>query len=269
MIRIGVERFRQGHRTIEYPYGPPPALPDRFVGRPSIDAAGCPDGCAACVDVCPTQAVAIREGKLQVDLGPCIFCGACEDECPAGVLEFTQEHRLAARSRSDLLVGAGEAEVRAGLSEELRKVFGRSLKLRMVSAGGCNACEADANVLTTVGWDVGRFGIDFVPSPRHADGLIITGPVTQNMRAALEDTYAALADPRIVIATGACAISGGLFASSPDAVGGADQVVPVDLYVPGCPPHPLTLFDGLLRLLGRVVEDPVRFPGARRPSSEG
>jgi Ni,Fe-hydrogenase III small subunit len=130
-------------------------------------------------------------------------------------------------------------------------LLGRSLKLRQVSAGGCNACEADTNVLGTVGWDLGRFGIQFVASPRHADGLLVTGPVPENMRLALKKTYEAVPAPKIVIAVGACAISGGPYASCPEAGRGAADVVPVDLFIPGCPPHPLTILDGLLELLGR------------------
>jgi Ni,Fe-hydrogenase III small subunit len=134
----------------------------------------------------------------------------------------------------------------------IRNLFGRSLKLRQVSAGGCNACEADTNVLNTLAWDLGRFGIGFVASPRHADGLLITGPVTQNMCLALEKTYAAVPSPKIVIAVGACAIAGGPYIGHDEVCGGADAVVPVDLYIPGCPPHPLTILDGLLRLLGKA-----------------
>src|SRR5438874_10044080 len=139
-------------------------------------------------------------------------------------------------------------------SEKLMKLFGRSLKLRQVSAGGCNACESDVNVLNTVGWDLGRLGIQFVASPRHADGLLITGPVTENMRLALKKTYDAVPDPKIVIAVGACAIAGGPYVDHREAHNGADSVVPVDLYIPGCPPHPLTILDGLLRLLGRIED---------------
>jgi Ni,Fe-hydrogenase III small subunit len=135
------------------------------------------------------------------------------------------------------------------------QLFGRSLKLRQVSAGGCNACEADVNVLGTVGWDLGRFGIQIVASPRHADGLLITGPVTRNMQLALKKTYDAVAAPKIVIAVGACAISGGPYIDHAQVNNGADAVVPVDLYIPGCPPHPLTILDGLLRLLGRIEGD--------------
>jgi Ni,Fe-hydrogenase III small subunit len=138
------------------------------------------------------------------------------------------------------------------LDKRMKKLFGRSLKLRQVSAGGCNACEADTNVLSTVVYDLGRFGIQFVASPRHADGLLITGPVTENMKLALEKTYDAVPDPKITIAVGACAISGGPYVDLPQVHNGADKIIPVDLYIPGCPPHPLTILDGLLRLLGRI-----------------
>ena len=145
------------------------------------------------------------------------------------------------------------------LDAKLLSLFGRSLKLRQVSAGGCNACEADVNVLSTIGWDLGRFGIQVVASPRHADGLLVTGPVTRNMELALRKTWAAVPPPKIVIAVGACAISGGPYYDRPEQLGGAASVVPVDLFVPGCPPHPLTILDGLLRLLGKL-EDEGRVP---------
>jgi Ni,Fe-hydrogenase III small subunit len=164
---------------------------------------------------------------------------------------------MATRKRDDLLIGGqGSAELRLAeaLNEKLRKLFGRSLRLRQVSAGGCNACESDINVLGTIGWDLGRFGIQVVASPRHADGLIVTGPVSRNMELALRKTYDAVPDPRIVIAVGACAISGGAFQGSPEVCGGVEKVIPVDLFIPGCPPHPLTILDGLLRLLGRLED---------------
>jgi Ni,Fe-hydrogenase III small subunit len=162
---------------------------------------------------------------------------------------------LSARRREDLVVQAGvEAAGCLALEKKMLSLFGRSLKLRQVSAGGCNACEADVNVLGTPAWDLGRFGIQMVASPRHADGLLVTGCVTENMRLALEKAYAAVAKPKLVIAVGACAISGGPFATNPQQHGGASSVVPVDLFIPGCPPHPLTMLDGLLTLLGRVEE---------------
>jgi Ni,Fe-hydrogenase III small subunit len=175
--------------------------------------------------------------------------------CPAKAIVQTQDHRLAVRSREDLLLGeAGREQARlaSALEGKLLRLFGRSLRLRQVSAGGCGACEADTNVLGTIGWDLGRFGIQFVASPRHADGLLITGPVSKNMELALRKTYAAVPEPKIVIAVGACAIAGGPFAGHAQVLGGAAAVVPVDLFIPGCPPHPLCILDGLLRLLGRL-----------------
>ena len=252
-------RLRQGCQTMAYPAGPPPALPERHGGSLRVEAAKCADGCSACAPVCPTQAITRPTGStVALDLGRCLFCASCVEACPNGAITQTRDHRMAVRRRDDLVLGrAGEEELRlaAALDAKLLQLFGRSLRLRQVSAGGCNACEADTNVLGTIGWDLGRFGIQFVASPRHADGLLITGPVTQNMRLALEKTYAAVPSPKIVIAVGACAIAGGPFVGHPQVHDGAGAVVPVDLFIPGCPPHPLTILDGLLRLLGRLPRE--------------
>lgn len=251
MLNILLARLRQGHRTARYPRQPP-VLPERFHGLPSLDPAVCGSGCRSCSGVCPTGALAAGEGRLALDLGRCVFCGECERSCPKGAVRFTREHRLAARKRDALLLDGGEARLAAALDEKTRRLFGRSLKLRQVSAGGCNACEADCNVLTTLAFDLGRFGIQFVASPRHADGLVITGPVSRNMELALRKTYEAVPAPKIVIAVGACAISGGIYAGHPEQRDGAAGIVPVDVFIPGCPPHPVTILDGLLRALGRV-----------------
>jgi Ni,Fe-hydrogenase III small subunit/NAD-dependent dihydropyrimidine dehydrogenase PreA subunit len=248
MLKTLSASFNQGRRTIAYPKADA-SLPDRFRGLPNLDSSQCPDSCQLCMDACPTGAIT---KELNIDLGRCLFCGECLQACPAGAIRFTRDYRLAARKRTDLILKDTKLKLAQSLDAETKRLFRRSLKLRQVSAGGCNACEADTNVLSTVVFDLGRFGIQFVASPRHADGLLITGPVSHNMRRALEKTYAAVPSPKLVIAAGACAISGGPYIDLPAVDNGADQVLPVDLYIPGCPPHPVTILDGLLRLLGRL-----------------
>ncbi|OPZ26335.1 MAG: Formate hydrogenlyase subunit 7 [Lentisphaerae bacterium ADurb.BinA184] len=253
MFRIIRARLRQGHRTVDYPRQVPP-LPDRFRGRPAVDAAKCPADCRACVQACPAGAIQHTGRRLAIDLGRCLFCGQCEGKCGHGAIRFTNEYRLAARGRDDLRVMDSEARLAQALDRQMQRLFGRSLKLRQVSAGGCSACEADVNVLGTLVYDLGRFGIQFVASPRHADGVLVTGPITANMRLALSKTYAAIPAPKLVIAAGACAIAGGPYAGHAETNSGVGDLLPVDLYIPGCPPHPLTLLDGLLRLLGRIAD---------------
>ena len=148
----------------------------------------------------------------------------------------------------------GEPQLVKALDAKMKKLFGRSLKLRVVSAGSCNGCEMELQALGNVVFDLSRFGIQFVASPRHADGLMVTGPVTKNMALALKETYDAVGEPKIVIAVGTCAMNGGCFAGSGDVLNGAASTVPVDLYIPGCPPHPLIILNGLLRLLNSKIK---------------
>ncbi len=251
MANLLITRLRQGKRTIGFP-DHEPTLPERFRGLPIIDESRCPSGCQACVAACPTEAIADRD-SLQIDLGRCLFCPECSNACPEGTIQFSRDYRLATSERNDLFFKSGDTlKLAHRLANDIHRILGRSLKLRQVSAGGCNGCEADVNVLNTVVFDLGRFGIQFVASPRHADGLLITGPVTRNMTLALEKTYAAVSAPKIVIAVGACAIAGGPFGGSPEVLDGAGSFLKIDLFIPGCPPHPITILDGLLRLVGTI-----------------
>jgi len=242
--------------------------PEGFRGLPRIDTdaharclsrSGENDGeleSCSCSQVCPTGAISLS--PFSIDLGACIFCGECARACPEGAITFSDDPRLAAVSRENLLIAAGESaddyHLRAmATGDRLRSAvlrkFRHSLRLRQVSAGGCNGCEMELNATGNVNFDLGRFGVEFVASPRHADGIVITGPVTRNMAPALKDTYDAIPEPKIVIAFGACTISGGLFADSPQLDRTFLTAIPVDLYVPGCPPHPLTFMRALLELL--------------------
>ncbi len=202
--------------------------------------------------LCPTNA--LGEGTL--DLGKCVFCGLCVRECPQ-TFEFKADFRLASSSREGLILHWDEASNCSTLpvvdvNPQIAKRFKRSYALRNVSAGGCNACELELGASSNVNFDMGRYGIEVVASPRHADGLILTGPVSANMAYALRDTWEAIPEPKSLILCGACAISGGLF----DGGGAIDrswlESVPAALYIPGCPAHPLSIIHGIMSLLGRV-----------------
>lgn len=315
MLDIFLERFRQKRRTVPYPKALP-GLPPRFRGRPVIDAARCAaqEGCTACVEACPLAAISLENGLPALDTGLCSFCGECALACQKRQREqallFTTDWRIASSSREALLVKPLDLSSAWMESDKTAIVqsfpepqgplcgldiqalpapvvtpfaggeaFARSFRLRQVSAAGCGACEADLNVLGTVVFDLPRFGIDFVASPRHADALVITGPVPRNMREALRLTDQATPKPRAIIAVGACAISGGLFRALPNTITdrrarqpqpdqhgqeeqqlqvdqlnvGTSALMPVDLYIPGCPSHPYTNLDGFLRFLGLEV----------------
>lgn len=253
MVNLLRIRRQQGFRTQPFP-GSSAKLPERFRGCPDLKPGRCLAACdGRCAAVCPTGA--LTAGPLRLDLGACVFCNACAEACPAGAIHFTPEYRMATSRREDLVLdGTTPRRLAQALDARMRRLFGRSLRLRQVSAGGCNGCESELVALGNVVFDLSRFGIQFVASPRHADGVVVTGPVTAAMASALRATYEAVPEPRLVIAVGACAIQGGPFRGSPAVSDGVPADLPVDLYVPGCPPHPFTIADGLLRLLGRLEE---------------
>ena len=201
-----------------------------------------------------------RPTHCPVDMGTCLFN---EDVPRAEGLIYSRDHRMAVSKREDLILHGDGVRLAAALNQKMRRMFGRSLKLRQVCAGGCSGCEGEIQAMGNVVFDLSRFGIQFVASPRHADGLMITGPVTKNMELALKKACEAVPHPKIVIAVGACAISGGPFQGGREVHDGVDGLIPVDLYVPGCPPHPLTILDGLLRLLDKLGDEG-RQDGRRR-----
>ncbi len=249
MFKALKARIDQGHHTIAFPRKEP-VLPQKFQGVPMIDDSKC-TSCQLCIESCPTHSLELKKEGLFLDLSTCIFCSSCSEACESGALTFSRDYQIGANKKADLLVHEGYRNKIKKLKKEMLRVFSHSISFRVVSAGGCGACEADINVLTTIGFDLDRFGIHVAASPRHADGLLITGPVTKNMEEALKKTYDAIPSPKIVVAVGTCSVSGGIYRDFPDTLNGADAVVPVDLYIPGCPPHPITILNGLLEVLGR------------------
>lgn len=221
-----------------------------FRGRPVISEA--PVDALSLAEFCPTEA--IRANPVTIDLGKCVFCGECALAYPHKI-QFTKDYKMATNHREGLIVKAGEdrpISLDAGkIRKEIADYFGGSLKLRQVSAGGDNSCEWELNACSNVNFDMGRFGIEFVASPRHADGLVITGPVNENMAMPLQICYEAIPHPKIIILAGTDAISGGIFAGSPALNRSFLEKYPVDLYVPGNPVHPLTFINGVLALIKR------------------
>jgi Ni,Fe-hydrogenase III small subunit/ferredoxin len=228
-----------------------PKLPDIFKGRPEISAKACADGCKACADACPTRAIELNPVRL--DFGKCVLCSECVNVCPEEKFHFTNDYKTATNDRKRLIVYEGESKPMTLDPELIRKeisqYFSGSLKLRQVSAGGDRSAEMELNAGSNVNFDMGRFGIDFMASPRHADGLVITGPITKNMAAALQTCYEAVPNPKIIILVGVDAISGGIFQGSAALDRSFTDKYKIDLYVPGNPPHPLTFVNGILEMI--------------------
>ena len=274
MLRIVLNALRAGVVTTRYP-AEPSVPPDRFRGAPVLrPGTGLPPPA-----VCPTGALSERfdaRGRhVGLDLARCVFCGRCAEDPWAGAVSMGRDFELAAPSRAHLKIevvaeapavpaagpGADPDAEAARASSEIHRVLGRSLHLRHLDAGSCNACDWELAALLNPVYDVRRLGIDFVASPRHADGVAVTGPVTRNLETAVRRTVEAVPDPRVVIAVGACAASGGIVGDGYASAGGVDRVLPVDVYIPGCPPRPEAILFGILVALGRL--------DARRRPREG
>ncbi|PIQ27508.1 MAG: NADH:ubiquinone oxidoreductase [Bacteroidetes bacterium CG18_big_fil_WC_8_21_14_2_50_41_14] len=237
--------FHQGKQFI--PNVTTAKVPGIFRGRPIINSEKVDE--TELVELCPAEA--ISASPVSIDIGKCTFCGECALRFPEKIT-FTTDYKISTNERERLIIKEGDEKLVEVNSEtvrrEIHRVFGRSLKLRQISAGGDNSCEWELNAANNVQFDMGRFGIEFVASPRHADGIVITGPITENMAEPLRIAYDAVPDPKIIVLVGTDAISGGLFADSPAIDRGFLDQYPVDLYIPGNPAHPLTIINGLLDL---------------------
>jgi Ni,Fe-hydrogenase III small subunit/formate hydrogenlyase subunit 6/NADH:ubiquinone oxidoreductase subunit I len=280
MFKILNQALTTGIVTTNYPAGPMEPIPN-LRGRPVIDFEKAVD-CQPAALVCPTGALTVEDKQdirqVTLDYGRCIFCGLCGEASADRAIRVSGEIELATRERSHLvssaryrLDGAGkqqflemtpvswqpsesEEAVKDQLQEKIRRVLGRSLQIREVDAGSCNGCEVEITGLNSPIYDAERLGIRFVASPRHADMLLVTGPVTRNMEIPLKKAFNATPEPRLVVAVGACGCSGGIFGCTYASLGGVDQAIPVDVYIPGCPPPPQALLHGILLAVGRLQE---------------
>ena len=277
MFKIIQQTIRTGIVTTTYPETPA-HVPPSFRGKPVFDFERWQDARPA-AEVCPTQAIAVRDDgdrrTATVDYGRCVFCGLCAEAGPDQAVRVTGEFELATRDRGHLILTADYQLNPDGTHSQLlgssarednvetagrtvhtaiQRILGRSLAIRQVDAGSCNGCELEIVALNNPIYDIERFGIHFVASPRHADMLLVTGPVTRNMELALLKTFRATPEPKVVVAVGACGISGGIFGENYASLGGVEKVLPVDVYVPGCPPRPQALLHGILLAVGRLAE---------------
>lgn len=236
-----------------------------FLGMPHFDPDKCQTNCRACVDSCLPGAISLlgpdHDRGVAVDYGRCVACQLCVETCPTGAFTASGDWAFGSRTRTQLVRANAETDApQATLQREIRRVFGRSLHIRHVDAGSCNGCESELQALNNPYYNLHRFGIFFTASPRFADLLLVTGPVTYAMRGPLLETFTAMPEPRFVLAAGTCAVSGGTNGGGYACGNGLDGLLPVDLYLPGCPPNPPALIHALLMLLQRM---PQRVRGGR------
>ena len=246
---LSLLRRRLGQRAATSPW-PAVATPRSDGAQPVFDAARC-DLNGACAKACPVDAITVG-ASFTLDRARCISCSRCIDVCPTHALARGIVFAPPAQTRAELLVPQGTASAR-DVAERARRVLGRSLHVRHLDAGSCNGCDWEINATTNAVHDIQRFGIDFVASPRHADVLLVTGTVTRNLEIAARRTYDAMSAPRLVVAVGACAASGSPYPSGYASGEGAASILPVDVFIPGCPPRPEAIIEGLLLAVGRIV----------------
>jgi Ni,Fe-hydrogenase III small subunit/ferredoxin len=243
-----------------------------LLGMPAYRPELCDDACAACAEVCPTQAIRTAEPapqgatpRLEIDYGRCVVCQLCTEVCPTEAIVTSEDWAFGVADRADLvlspLAGRKPKASETGRRSETLRRFRKSLHIRHVDAGSCNGCESELQALNNPFYNLHRLGIFFTPSPRFADVLLVTGPVTYAMHEPLKRTYAAMPDPKWVVAVGACAVSGALTGGGYACGAGVEEVLPVDVYIPGCPPNPAAIIEALLMLLERA---PQRVRGGRR-----
>ncbi len=224
-------------------------LTEEFRGRPVLTPTADMRDVEAAAELCPTKAISAQPFTL--DLGRCLFCGECALRAPQNI-QFTNDYKIGSASREALVIKPGDEQVNfcpEQVREEIYKMFGHALKLRQVSAAGDASVEMELNASGNVNFDFGRYGVEFVASPRHADGVVITGPISQNMAEALEICYQSIPEPKVVIVCGSEACSGGLFAQSKAINREFLNKYKVDLWLPGTPTHPMTFIDGVMNLL--------------------
>jgi formate hydrogenlyase subunit 7 len=251
--------LRQGLATNSWPDGGKTDVQQGVLGLPRFQPDKCEENCRACAEVCLPGAIGIEAGQsgdtLTIDYGKCIGCQLCTESCPADALSKSTDWAFGVRTREDLVWAEALASKPAQeLKKNIQSCFGRSLHIRHVDAGSCNGCESELQALNNPYYNLHRLGIFFTPSPRFADLLLVTGSVTYAMREPLLETYNAMPEPRWVMAMGTCAVSGGATGGGYACGHGVEGILPVDLYVPGCPPNPATMIHALLLLLNRATQ---------------